>query len=89
MGNTEHKATVTAMWLNCGEIHLRVVCACGYDGLYADGKGCWQEGHNIPLDVDATHDPLITLAYAAETPGSLDTWRPGPAQPTKSVEVAL
>lgn len=80
-----HTAQITARWYDCGEITVQVTCACGYTGLYTEGRGCWQEGHNVLSDVDAAHDPLITQAFGAD--GPLATWAAGPREPERTVTV--
>jgi hypothetical protein len=77
--NTEtqtHIATVTQQWNNCGEIIIWVECICGYIGAEAPGTGCWQGGHNVPREIDATHAPLVE--QAVET-AAFQEWQPGGA----------
>jgi hypothetical protein len=73
-----HRAKITAQWDDCGAIQHRLRCSCGYEGLDTDGRGCWQEGHNVVRALDAAHTRL--LAHAEKTT-ALGEWQPGPTTP--------
>ena len=52
---TSHAVTVQERAEDCGAQFVDVACTCGYSGTETAGRGCWQEGHNVPAQVEEGH----------------------------------
>lgn len=54
----EHEATQREIWETCGSYTTIYQCSCGYIQTASDGKGCWQENHNMSENIDGKLDAI-------------------------------